>query len=112
MAEAPTSKTISTRLQQIANRAGSAPEMAFNNLSHLIDLDLLMEAFRRTRKDGAPGVDGQTAADYAVDLEANLLDLLNRVKTGRYRAPAVRRVHIPKDDRGNTRPIGIPTIDA
>ena len=85
--------------------------MAFNNLSHLIDLDLLMEAFRRTRKDGAPGVDGQTAADYAVDLEANLLDLLNRVKTGRYRAPAVRRVHIPKDDRGNTRPIGIPTFE-
>ena len=111
MAEAPTSETISTRLQQIANRAGSAPEMAFNNLSHLIDRDLLMEAFRRTRKDGGPGVDGQTAAVYAVDLEANLLDLLNRVKTGRYRAPAVRRVHIPKDDRGNPRPIGIPTFE-
>ena len=61
-----------------------------------------------TRKDGAVGVDGRTAAQYEVNLEANLLDLLNRVKSGRYKAPAIRRVYIPKGG-GKLRPLGIPT---
>ena len=82
--------------------------MVFTTLAHHIDVEFLMEAYRRTRKDGAKGVDGQTAADYAEELEANLSSLLDRLKSGSYRAPPVRRVHIPKD--GNkTRPIGIPT---
>lgn len=94
MTEAPASDTISTRLQRIADRARAAPDMAFNNLSYLLDMDLLREAFSRTRKMSAPGVDGQTSADYAADLDANLENLLFRVKSGTYRAPAVRRVHI------------------
>ena len=68
-------------------------------------------AYRRTRKDGAVGIDGQTAADYAEDLEVNLQSLLDRAKSGRYRAPAVRRVNIPKGDGKSTRPIGIPTFE-
>ncbi|MBC8425145.1 group II intron reverse transcriptase/maturase [bacterium] len=84
--------------------------MVFTTLAHHIDVEFLMEAYRRTRKDGAKGVDGQTAADYAEELEANLSSLLDRLKSGSYRAPPVRRVHIPKD--GNkTRPIGIPTFE-
>jgi len=51
----------------------------------------MMEAYRVTRKDGAPGIDGVTAADYEANLEANLLDLLERIRSGRYRAPPVRR---------------------
>jgi group II intron reverse transcriptase/maturase len=76
-----------------------------------MDLDWLKEAYRRTRKDGAVGVDGQTAADYGCDLEANLTSLLNRAKSGTYRAPPVRRVYIPKGTDGATRPIGIPTFE-
>jgi group II intron reverse transcriptase/maturase len=86
--------------------------MAFTSLNPALDLDLLREAYRRTRKDGATGIDGQTAADYAQDLEANLQSLLDRAKSGeRYRAPPVRRVHIPKDKPGETRPLGIPTFE-
>lgn len=103
--------SVSTRLQRIADMAREHPDRVFTNLAHHIDLELLLEAHRRTRKDAAAGVDGQSAAEYAVDLEANLQGLLNRVREGRYRAPAVRRVHIPKDDKGNTRPIGIPTFE-
>lgn len=64
--------TVSTRLQRIAELARSAPEMAFTALHHHIDLDLdlLQEAYRRTRKDGAVGVDGQTAETYAAKLSA------------------------------------------
>jgi group II intron reverse transcriptase/maturase len=76
-----------------------------------MDLAWMREAFRVTRKDGAAGVDGQTGVDYAANLEGNLLALLDRAKSGdRYRAPAVRRVHIPKGD-GSTRPLGIPTFE-
>lgn len=70
----------------------------------------MLEAYRTTRKDGATGIDGITAADYAESLEANLLDVLDRIKSGRYRAPPVRRTYIPKAD-GSQRPLGIPTFE-
>src|SRR2546427_8431655 len=62
--EPPTSDTVSTRLQRIAGLAREDPERAFRSLAHYIDLELLHEAFRRTRKDGATGVDGQTGSEH------------------------------------------------
>lgn len=85
--------------------------MVFTTLAHHIDLELLHEAYRKTRKDGAPGIDGQTATEYAADLEGNLRSLLDRFKSGTYRAPPVRRVYIPKADGKTQRPIGIPTFE-
>lgn len=73
---------ISTKLQRIATLAKQAPEMAFTSLAHHIDIDWLLEAYRRTRKDGAVGIDGQTAAAYAENLEGNLQNLLERAKSG------------------------------
>ena len=72
--------------------------MAPSSLHHVIDLEWLKEAYRLTRKDGAPGIDGVMANEYAANLEANLLDLLDRIKSGRYKAPPVRRTYIPKTD--------------
>jgi group II intron reverse transcriptase/maturase len=85
--------------------------MAFTTLAHYIDVDWLREAYHRTRKDGAVGVDEQTASEFAVDLEANLESLLQRAKSGSYHAPPVRRVWIPKSDGKQKRPIGIPTFE-
>ena len=82
----------------------------FTSLHHLVDIDWMSEAYRRTRKDGATGIDGVTAADYEKDLEANLESLLSRIKSGSYRAPPVRRYYIPKAD-GTKRPLGIPTFE-
>ncbi|MGH8526921.1 MAG: hypothetical protein ACREXY_22750, partial [Gammaproteobacteria bacterium] len=82
--------------------------MALSTLHHVIDLEWMQKAYRLTRKDGAPGIDGVTADDYATNLDANLLDLLDRIKSGRDRAPPVRRAYIPKTD-GSRRPLGIPT---
>jgi hypothetical protein len=87
------------------------PEKGLTSLNQHLDLAWLREAYRRTRKDGAVGVDGQTAADYERDLEGSLRSLLERAKSGTYRAPPVRRVHIPKGTGGDTRPIGIPTLE-
>lgn len=108
--EMPSSDNTSTKVQRIAELARQAPDMAFTSLSHHVDLEFLREAYRRTRKDGATGVDGQTADEYAVNLDENLQSLLDRFKSGTYRAPPVKRVHIPKDG-GKTRPIGVPTFE-
>jgi RNA-directed DNA polymerase len=111
MTETPSSSTISTRLQSIASRAKDAPALAFTTLAHHIDIELLREAHRRTRKSGATGVDGVTAQQYAVELESNLERLRGQMHAGTYRAPPVRRVHIPKGDGTQTRPIGIPAFE-
>ena len=92
----PSPDPISTRRQRIAELARDSPQAALTTLAHHIDIDWMHEAYRRTRKDGAVGVDGQTAVDYAANLEGNLRSLLDRAKSGRYQAPPVRRVHIPK----------------
>jgi RNA-directed DNA polymerase len=84
--------------------------VALSTLHHVIDLEWMKEAYRLTRKDGAPGIDGVTADEYATNLEANLLDLLGRIKSGRYKAPPVRRAYIPKTD-GSRRPLGIPSFE-
>ena len=111
MTGTPISGDISTRLQRIAELAREAPERAFLSLAHHIDVELLGEAFRRTRKGGATGVDGQTSEEYEKDLDANLSSLLDRFKSGSYHAPPVRRVYIPKADGTKTRPIGIPSFE-
>lgn len=104
------SENISTRLARIAELARKHPERVFTSLHHVIDVAWLREAYRRTRKNAAAGVDGQTAEQYAERLEDNLAELLVRFRTGSYSAPPVRRVHLPKGN-GRTRPIGVPTFE-
>jgi len=106
------STIVSTKQERIATLAKQSPEMAFTSLAYLMDIDWLKEAYRRTRKDGAVGVDGVTAEEYEQDLEGNLQSLLDRAKSGTYKAPPVRRVHIPKGgSTTETRPLGIPTLE-
>ncbi len=101
---------VYTRLRRIAEMARVNSERCLTSLSHHIDVELLKEAHRLTRKDGAVGVDNQTASDYAENLEENLIDLHERFKSGRYYAPPVKRVYIDKGN-GKKRPLGIPTFE-
>jgi group II intron reverse transcriptase/maturase len=111
MAGASEPDPVSTKQQRIAELAKQSPQMGFTSLNHHLDLVWMVTAYNRTRKDGAAGVDGQTADDYGLTLLDNLESLLDRAKSGAYRAPPVRRVHIPKGTGGDTRPIGIPTLE-
>jgi len=104
------SGSVLTKQQRIAENARIHRDVAFTSLAYHMDLEWLYEACRRTRKDGAVGVDEQTAEQYEENLERNLKALLERAKAGTYHAPPVRRVHIPKG-RNETRPIGIPTFE-
>jgi retron-type reverse transcriptase len=99
---------LSTKRQWIAELARRKPGQVLFLLHHLIDMEWMRAAYKLTRKDGASGIDGKTAKDYEARLEANLADLLDRIKSGRYHAPPVRRTYIPKAD-GSRRPLGIPT---
>src|SRR5215475_11101306 len=99
-----------TKWHWIVELARKKPGTVLFSLNHVIDFEWMREAYIRTRKDGATGIDGVTAKEYEAHLEANLRDLLERIKSGRYQAPPVRRVYIPKAD-GSQRPLGIPAFE-
>src|SRR5436190_11455904 len=96
------------KLAELAARARK--ESKLTNVVQFVDEELLRLAFYSLRKQAAPGVDGQSYEDYAAGLDENLWDLYRRLKSGSYRAPAIRRVYIPKAN-GKLRPLGITTIE-
>lgn len=110
MAGASTPDTVSPKLLEVAARAKREPKSRFHSLAHLIDVVALKRSFDRIRSNAAVGVDGVTKDDYRANLYQNLSELHERMKSGRYRHQAIRRVHIPKDN-GKTRPLGISTLE-
>ena len=102
--------TMSTVEQQIAQRASQITDEPLTNLHPFIDVAMLHESFSMLNKNGAAGVDGQTWNEYNEQRGANIPALLPAFKSGRYRAPHIRRTYIPKED-GRQRPLGIPTIE-
>ena len=103
-------ESVSTRRQRIvlaAQRNRHEPLIALN---HHMDLNWMAEAFRGLRKNAALGIDGQTVAEYGANLVDNLRDLQKRAMNGTYRAPAVKRAYVPKNEKED-RPIGIPTTE-
>jgi group II intron reverse transcriptase/maturase len=100
---------VKTRQQHITYVAKKYADSPLTTLGHHIDMLWMREAFSRLNRNSAPGVDGITVAQYEENLEANLSELIELVKSGRYRPPPVKRVHIPKNEK-ETRPIGIPGV--
>ncbi|MCI0409360.1 MAG: hypothetical protein L0191_12515 [Acidobacteria bacterium] len=82
MTEASDSTIVFTQQQRLAELAKQAPAMGFTSLNHLLNPTWLREAFRASRTNAAPGSDGQTASDYAANLESNLQSLVDRAKSG------------------------------
>ena len=81
------------------------------SLSHNLTEEWLREAYHLTRKDGAVGIDGVTAQEYSERLDENLRRLSEQARSGRYKAPAVRRGYVPKPGKGEARPIGMPSFE-
>jgi RNA-directed DNA polymerase len=102
--------SVSTKQKRIAKLAKDHPTMAITTLAHHIDYEWMEQAYNRTPKDRAAGIDKQTAKEYAVNLKQNLESLVERIKSGTYRAPPVRRHYIEKAD-GSQRALGIPTFE-
>lgn len=76
----------------------------------MLDINNLYKGFKKVKSaKGAAGIDGQSIGDFAEDLEINLKQLQFELQTKQYRAQAVKRVEIPKDD-GGVRLLGIPAV--
>jgi RNA-directed DNA polymerase len=101
---------MSQALQRVAEKARREPMTQFTSLAHLVTVEALEEAFRALKKRASPGFDGVTVEEYGRDLRSNLERLHERLRTGRYIAPPVKRTYVPKEG-GKRRPIGIPTIE-
>ncbi len=110
MSDALTSERMSPGLLEVVERAQREPEGRFHSLAHRIDVPALERAFHRLRKDAAVGVDGVTKEAYGKELDSNLADLHERLRSKRYRHQPLRRVHIPKG-KGQRRPIGISALE-
>ena len=101
---------MSTQLQNIATQARIDKKRRFRSLYSLLNKENLAESFKKLRNKGRTvGIDGQSYANFASNLEEECQTLEDTLKEKRYRAPAIRRVYIPKPD-GRKRPLGITTI--
>lgn len=101
---------MSTVELQIAERARKFKGEALYNFHRFIDASLLKECYERLNKKSAGGIDGKTWQQYGLEFPERRESLLDEFRSGRYRAPAIRRVYIPKDKHGQ-RPLGITTIE-
>ena len=106
----PTSN-VSRSLFALRAKAKKDPKHRFRALARLLDRELLAEAFHRLKRKASPGIDGVTYASYAENLDENLVDLVRRLKQGRYRARHVKRRWIPKAGGRKLRPLGIPVLE-
>lgn len=87
-------ESVVTKLRRIAEKARREPSFKFTSLYHLMNEDLLRGCFKRLRKDAAAGIDEETKETYAVNLDANLSDLIERLHRMAYIPQAVRRTYI------------------
>lgn len=103
-------KIVLTKMEQIAINARRLPNVSFTSLAYHLKPSWLYDAYRTIRRDGAIGVDDVTAEKFEENLQDNLKRLVDEAKSGRYRAPAVKRVYIDKINSNEKRPLGIPTF--
>jgi group II intron reverse transcriptase/maturase len=102
---------VNTALDGIRQTARGRRDAKFTGLlHHIYAIERLRAAYHALRRDAAPGVDGQTWHGYGEALEANLLDLSDRLARGGYRPEPVRRAYIDKAD-GSKRPLGVPALE-
>jgi len=102
---------METKLGQIAEPSGASPQLVFTSIAHLIEEGMLERSFRKLRRWAATGIDNRSYCDYEQDLSINIHDLHQRLKSGKYKAPDIRRAWIPKGDGQGKRPLGISTIE-
>lgn len=106
----PSSPPFTTKVLSLAERARKIRQEPLTNIVHLMDNEWFQESWKRLRKGAAYGIDAVSSAEYAVNLDTHIDNVIARLKQGRYQAPAVKRVYIPKSD-GRQRPLGLPTIE-
>ncbi len=98
------------KLERIGELSAQNREVVFNNIGHLVNVDMLKEQYRLLDEKKAVGVDKVTKADYGVQLDKNVNELIKRIRRGTYRPKPARITEIPKED-GSTRPLAISCLE-
>jgi RNA-directed DNA polymerase len=101
---------MTTELQAVAYKARTHPNHIFQNLSSLLDERLMYESWGQLKKHSAPGIDDVVAERYAKKLSTNVKELVQKLKSGSYRANRIKRVYLDKPT-GGQRPLGLPTLE-
>lgn len=101
---------MTTALQAITSKAQTHPGHVFQNLSGLLDEDLMVDSWGQLKKNVAPGIDAVDAGSYSTELNSRVATLVDRLKRGTYRANRIKRVYIDKP-HGGQRPLGLPTLE-
>lgn len=102
---------VPTKLQRIAKKASRDKGCQFTSLFHLMNKELLLECFSQLKGKAASGIDNITKEKYAINLDANLEDLIERLHNMAYKPQPVLRVYIPKPGSKQRRPLGIPALE-
>jgi RNA-directed DNA polymerase len=102
--------TTTRTLALISQRARQEPRFVFTSLAHLLNAEFLRECYRSLGKEKACGIDGRSWQEYGVQLDANLADLVRRLKAKRYKPLPAKRVYIPKNEH-EKRPLGLPALE-
>jgi len=103
-------ETTTRTLALISQRARQEPRFVFTSLAHLLNAEFLRECYRSLGKEKACGIDGRSWQEYGVQLDANLADLVKRLKAKRYKPLPAKRVYIPKNEH-EKRPLGLPALE-
>jgi len=102
---------MTKKLASIARIAKQDKNVRFTSLMHLLNKENLTICFKMLNKNAASGIDEMTVKAYEENLDANLDDLVNRLKDKWYKPKPVRRVYIPKPGKEELRPLGIPAVE-
>jgi RNA-directed DNA polymerase len=93
-----------TKLDRIGELSANNRQLVFNNIGHLMDVDMLKEQYQRLDGSKASGIDKVTKAAYGENLDENLTALIKKIRRGTYKPQPARITEIPKED-GSTRPL-------
>ena len=110
MPDAEPGNNLSTKLNRLSEIARQKPTLKFTSLAHLLDKECLIESYKELNPKAAAGIDQVSYKEYGKDLEANIEGLVERLKSGKYKAVDIRRVWIPKPE-GGQRPLGILVLE-
>ena len=102
---------METKLERIAEIARTKPKERFTSLAHLINKEVLIACHKEMNGKKASGVDEVTKSEYEESLEANVEDLVSRMKRQAYKPQPAKRVYIPKPGTDKKRPLGIPSYE-
>ena len=102
---------MEAKLAQIAKKAQQDKKLKFTSLIHHVNEVNLVECYQELKRNKACGIDRQTVEAYGENLDVNIKQLVEKLKSKTYQPKPVKRVYIPKAGKKDKRGLGIPSVE-